>query len=189
MTLLRRALFRLNAWSEEAVYIDIKYRVNNQIRVREVRLIDHNGNQLGIVPTRKAMEIAEEAGLDLVEVAPEANPPVCKIMDYGKFKYDKEKKAKVSRRNQKTSDLKELKMRPKIDEHDYQVKLKNALRFIQDGDRVKFTIRFRGRELAFKERGVEILERVMEDLREITKLEQQLKEEGRNITITLAPKK
>ncbi|HSV31558.1 MAG TPA: translation initiation factor IF-3 [Atribacteraceae bacterium] len=174
---------------EEAVFIDIKYRVNHQIRVREVRVIDHEGNQLGVIPTRKAMEIAEEAGLDLVEVAPEANPPVCKIMDYGKFKYDKEKKAKISRRNQKIADLKELKMRPKIDEHDYQVKLKSALRFLQDGDRVKFTIRFRGRELTFKEKGVEILERVMTDLREMTKLEQTLKEEGRNITITLAPKK
>lgn len=133
--------------------------------------------------------MAEDVGLDLVEVSPDANPPVCKIMDYGKFKYDKEKKAKISRKHQKTSDLKELKMRPKIDEHDYQVKLRNAQRFIQSGDRVKFTIRFRGRELAFKDRGVKLLERVMGDLSEVSKLEQNLKEEGRNLTITLAPKK
>ncbi len=133
--------------------------------------------------------MAEDVGLDLVEVSPDANPPVCKIMDYGKFKYDKEKKAKISRKHQKTSDLKELKMRPKIDEHDYQVKLRNAQRFIQSGDRVKFTIRCRGRELAFKDRGVKLLERVMGDLSEVSKLEQNLKEEGRNLTITLAPKK
>ncbi len=174
---------------KEAIYIEIRYRINSQIRAREVLLIDQEGTQVGIVPCREALQMAEDTGLDLVEVSPEANPPVCKIMDYGKFKYDKEKKAKISRRHQKTSDLKELKMRPKIDEHDYQVKLRNAQRFFQSGDRVKFTIRFRGRELAFKDRGVKLLERVMGDLKDVSKLEQNLKEEGRNLTITLAPKK
>jgi len=144
---------------------------------------------LGVVPIKKALELAEEASFDLVEVAPEANPPVCKIIDFGKFKYEKEKKAKFSRKKQKISELKELKMRPKIDEHDYQVKLKSALRFLQEGDRVKFTIRFRGRESAYVDKGVELLQRVMNDLSELSKVEQEIKNEGRNLTMTIAPKK
>jgi len=144
---------------------------------------------LGVVPIKKALELAEEASFDLVEVAPEANPPVCKIIDFGKFKYEKEKKARFSRKKQKISELKELKMRPKIDEHDYQVKLKSALRFLQEGDRVKFTIRFRGRESAYVDKGVELLQRVMNDLSELSKVEQEIKNEGRNLTMTIAPKK
>ncbi len=133
--------------------------------------------------------MAEEAGLDLVEVGPNANPPVCKIMDYGKFRYEKEKKAKLSRKKQKTSELKELNMRPKIDEHDYQVKLRSALRFLQDGDRVKIIVRFRGREIAFQERGQELLRRMIEDLKEVGRVEQDIKSEGSSLTVTLAPKK
>lgn len=144
---------------------------------------------MGVVPIKKALELAEEASFDLVEVAPEANPPVCKIIDFGKFKYEKEKKARFSRKKQKISELKELKMRPKIDEHDYQVKLKSALRFLQEGDRVKFTIRFRGRESAYVDKGVELLQRVMNDLSELSKVEQEIKNEGRNLTMTIAPKK
>ncbi len=133
--------------------------------------------------------MAEELGLDLVEVGPDANPPVCKIMDYGKFRYEKEKKAKLSRKKQKISELKELNIRPKIDEHDYQVKIKNALRFLTDGDRVKITVRFRGREEAFKDRGRDLLNRMIEDLKEVSKIEQEIKSEGSNLTMTLAPKK
>ncbi|NLJ48694.1 MAG: translation initiation factor IF-3 [Candidatus Atribacteria bacterium] len=169
--------------------MEVKYRVNNQIRAREVRLISFEGEQLGIVPIKKALELAEETGYDLVEVAPEANPPVCKIIDFGKFKYEKEKKAKSSRKKQKVSELKELKMRPKIDEHDYQVKLKSAIRFLEDGDRVKFTIRFRGRESAYVDKGVSLLQKIIDDLNEMSKIEQEIKNEGRNLTMTLAPKK
>ncbi len=133
--------------------------------------------------------MAEELGLDLVEVGPDANPPVCKIMDYGKFRYEKEKKAKLSRKKQRISELKELNIRPKIDEHDYQVKIKNALRFLTDGDRVKIIVRFRGREEAFKDRGRDLLNRMIEDLKEVGKIEQEIKSEGSNLTMTLAPKK
>lgn len=112
-------------------------------------MISPEGEQLGVVPLKKALEMAEEAGLDLVEVAPDAHPPVCRIMDYGKFRYEKEKKIKLSRKKQKTSELKQLNLRPKIDQHDYEVKLRNALRFLEDGDRVKITVRFRGREGGF----------------------------------------
>ena len=125
----------------------------------------------------------------MVEVGPDANPPVCKIMDYGKFRYEKEKKAKLSRKKQKISELKELNIRPKIDEHDYQVKIKNALRFLNDGDRVKIIVRFRGREEAFKDRGRDLLNRIIEDLKEVSKVEQDIKSEGSSLTITLAPKK
>ena len=125
----------------------------------------------------------------MVEVGPDANPPVCKIMDYGKFRYEKEKKAKLSRKKQKISELKELNIRPKIDEHDYQVKIKNALRFLNDGDRVKVIVRFRGREEAFKDRGRDLLNRIIEDLKEVSKVEQDIKSEGSSLTITLAPKK
>jgi translation initiation factor IF-3 len=135
------------------------------------------------------LQTAEELGLDLVEVGPDANPPVCKIMDYGKFRYEKEKKAKLSRKKQKISELKELNIRPKIDEHDYQVKIKNALRFLNDGDRVKVIVRFRGREEAFKDRGRDLLNRIIEDLKEVSKVEQDIKSEGSSLTITLAPKK
>ncbi|MEN3202485.1 MAG: translation initiation factor IF-3 [Atribacterota bacterium] len=167
----------------------MRYRVNHQIGAREVRLISPEGTQIGIVPLKKALQMAEEAGLDLVEVGPNANPPVCKIMDYGKFRYEKEKKAKLSRKKQKTSELKELNMRPKIDEHDYQVKLRSALRFLQDGDRVKIIVRFRGREIAFQERGQELLRRMIEDLKEVGRVEQDIKSEGSSLTVTLAPKK
>ncbi|MEN3184648.1 MAG: translation initiation factor IF-3 [Atribacterota bacterium] len=169
--------------------MEVRYRVNHQIGAREVRLISPEGTQIGIVPLKKALQMAEEAGLDLVEVGPNANPPVCKIMDYGKFRYEKEKKAKLSRKKQKVSELKELNMRPKIDEHDYQVKLRSALRFLQEGDRVKVIVRFRGREIAFQERGQELLRRMIEDLKEVGRVEQDIKSEGSSLTVTLAPKK
>ncbi|HOQ50716.1 MAG TPA: translation initiation factor IF-3 [Candidatus Atribacteria bacterium] len=169
--------------------IEVKYRVNHQIGAREVRLISPEGEQLGVVPLKKALEMAEEAGLDLVEVAPDAHPPVCRIMDYGKFRYEKEKKIKLSRKKQKTSELKQLNLRPKIDQHDYEVKLRNALRFLEDGDRVKITVRFRGREAAFRDRGEELLKRMIADLEEVGKVEQDIKYEGPHLTITLAPRK
>jgi len=154
-----------------------------------VRLISPEGEQLGVVPLKKALEMAEEAGLDLVEVAPDAHPPVCRIMDYGKFRYEKEKKIKLSRKKQKTSELKQLNLRPKIDQHDYQVKLKNALHFLEDGDRVKIIVRFRGREAAFQEKGEELLKKMVADLEEVGKVEQDIKYEGPHLTVTLAPKK
>ncbi|MCS7241730.1 translation initiation factor IF-3 [Candidatus Caldatribacterium sp.] len=163
--------------------------MNHQIGAREVRLISPEGTQIGIVPLKKALQMAEEAGLDLVEVGPNANPPVCKIMDYGKFRYEKEKKAKLSRKKQKVSELKELNMRPKIDEHDYQVKLRSALRFLQEGNRVKVIVRFRGREVAFQERGQELLRRMIEDLKDVGRVEQDIKSEGSSLVVTLAPKK
>ena len=152
-------------------------------------MISPEGEQLGVVPLKKALEMAEEAGLDLVEVAPDVHPPVCRIMDYGKFRYEKEKKIKLSRKKQKTSELKQLNLRPKIDQHDYQVKLKNAIRFLEDGDRVKIMVRFRGREAAFHERGEELLKKMIADLEEVGKVEQDIKYEGPHLTVTLAPKK
>lgn len=163
--------------------------MNHQIGAREVRLISPEGTQIGIVPLKKALQMAEEAGLDLVEVGPNANPPVCKIMDYGKFRYEKEKKAKLSRKKQKVSELKELNMRPKIDEHDYQVKLRSALRFLQEGNRVKVIVRFRGREVAFQDRGRELLQRMIEDVKDVGRVEQDIKSEGSSLVVTLAPKK
>lgn len=173
----------------EAISIEVRYRVNEEIRAREVRLISSDGDQLGVVPLKEALRKAEEANLDLVEVGPSSNPPVCRIMDYGKFRYEKEKKAKLSRKKQKNAELKELKMRPKIDVHDYQVKLKNALRFLEDGNRVKFTVRFRGREMAYKDKGIELLERVAEDLKEVAKVEGKIQDEGRNMAMIVVPKK
>ena len=140
-------------------------RVNRRIRAREVRVIDADGEQRGIVPVQQAMALAEEAGLDLVEVAANARPPVCRIMDYGRYKYDEKKKAQETKRKQTVIAVKEVKIRPKTDEHDYQFKLRNAIRFLEAGDKVKVTIVFRGREITHKEIALERLKRVEEDLR------------------------
>lgn len=161
-------------------------RVNRMINVREVRLVDQDGENVGIVPRDRAIEMAEAAGLDLVEVSPNASPPVCKILDYGKFKYETQKKKNEAKKKQKVIDVKEIKMRPNIDDHDYEVKLKSARRFLEEGDKVKVTMRFRGREMAHQDIGMTVLNRVKEDLDALGKVEQYPKLEGRQMIMVLA---
>lgn len=163
-------------------------RVNEDISIPQVRLVDENGEQVGVVATQEALERAFTAGLDLVEVSPNADPPVCKIIDFGKLKYQEQKKANVARKRQKTIDVKEIKLRPTIDEHDYEVKMRNARRFIDDGDKVKVTLRFRGREMAHQELGAKVLQRVRDELDEIAKVEQMPKMEGRQMIMVIAPR-
>lgn len=158
------------------------------IRVPEVRVIGSDGNQLGILPIRNALGLAREEGLDLVEVAPNEKPPVCRIMDYGKYKYKQSKKLQEAKKKQKIIQIKELKMGPKTDEHDYQFKLKHARRFLCEGNKTKINILFKGRELTHTHLGKNILDRLAQDLSDIASVEQQAKLEGRNLTILLAPK-
>jgi len=163
-------------------------RVNEQIGVPEVRLIDQNGENVGVVSKNEAMARAEEAGLDLVEISPGAAPPVCKILDYGRFKYEDQKKKSEARKRQKTIDVKEIKMRPNIDQHDYDVKMRSIQRFLAEGDKVKVTLRFRGREMAHQELGMKVLDRVREQLDEIAKVEQFPRLEGRQMIMVMAPR-
>ncbi len=162
--------------------------MNTEIDVTQVRLIDADNNMLGVVPLREALWAAEEVGLDLVEVSPGAEPPVCKVLDYGKYKYEAQKKKNEARKKQKTVDVKEIKLRPNIDDHDYEVKMRNARRFIGEGDKVKVTLRFRGREMAHQELGMNVLVRVREELDEMAKVEQMPKMEGRQMVMVLAPR-
>ena len=162
-------------------------RLNDQITVRECRLINFDGEQLGIYPTSQAQRIADDEGLDLVEIAPNATPPVCRIMDYGKFKYDQAIKAKQARKNQSRVETKEMKFRPKIDVGDYTTKKKHVLRFLDAGNKVKITIMFRGREMAHPEQGLTILERLADDLKDVAVIESQPKMEGRNMHMLIAP--
>ncbi len=150
-------------------------------------LIDHEGQNRGVVPTAEAMDIAHEAGLDLVEIQPNAQPPVCKIMDYGRFKYQSQKKAAEARKKQKTVEIKEVKMRPNIDTHDYEVKMKAMLRFFEDGDKVKVTLRFRGREMAHQDLGMKLMNKVRDETADIAKVEAMPRLEGRQMTMILAP--
>lgn len=154
----------------------------------EVRVIDSEGEQLGILSIADAIAAAEEAGLDLVEVSPTAKPPVCKILDYGKFKYEQQKKKNEAKKKQKTIELKEIKFRPNIDQHDYDTKMKSMHKFIDEGDKVKVTLRFRGRELAHQELGLEVLNRVRDDMAEKAKVEQNPNMEGRQMVMVLAPR-
>jgi len=162
--------------------------VNDEIDVPQVRVIDAKGENHGVISLEDALEIADEAGLDLVEVSPQVSPPVCKVLDYGKYKYEQQKKANEARKKQKTIDVKEIKMRPSIDEHDYQVKMKNVRKFLDHGDKVKMTIRFRGREMAHQDLGLRVLTRVREELEEIIKIEQMPKTEGRLMVMVITPK-
>ena len=164
-------------------------RVNDDIRAEEVRLVDAEGEQRGVVSKKEALEIADESGLDLVEVSPNAEPPVCKILDYGKYKYEQQKKAAEARKKQKVIDVKEIKIRPTIEEHDYAVKLRNARRFLEAGDKVKVTMRFRGREMAHQDLGVEVLNRMKEELADLGKIELEPKLEGRQMIMVLASEK
>ena len=162
--------------------------MNGAIRALQVRCIDPNGEQLGVLDIREAISKAEEFGLDLVEVQPNVEPPVCKILDYGKYKYEAQKRANEARKKQKIIEVKEIKLRPNIDEHDYQVKMRNVVRFLSGGDKVKVTLRFRGREMAHQELGANVLTRVREETEEIAKIEAMPKMEGRQMIMVLAPK-
>ncbi len=164
-------------------------RINGEINAPEVRLVGTDGAQLGIVRIGEALRQAEEADLDLVEIAPMAQPPVCKIMDYGKFKYQESKRQHEAKLKQKQVQIKEVKFRPGTDEGDYQIKLRNLIRFLEDGDKTKVTLRFRGREMAHQEIGMEQLKRVSADLAELAVVEQFPKMEGRQLVMMLAPKK
>ncbi|QIG79426.1 translation initiation factor IF-3 [Stakelama tenebrarum] len=163
-------------------------RHNEFIQVPKVRVIDHEGENLGVMYTREAIEQAAEYGLDLVEVSPNADPPVCKFLDVGKYKYEAQKKANQARKTQKTQEIKEIKMRPNIDDHDYETKMKNVRKFIGDGDKVKLTLRFRGRELSHGQLGMALLQRVAEDVQEEAKVESYPRMEGRQMLMVLAPK-
>ncbi len=163
-------------------------RINEAIRAREVRLIDQDGQNVGVVPKIEAQSKALEAGLDLVEISPDAEPPVCKILDFGKFKYQEQKKAAEARKNQKVVEIKEIKMRPSIDDHDYDVKMRAIKRFFEEGDKVKVTLRFRGREMAHQELGYRLLQRVKGDLVSDSKVESEPRLEGRQMVMVLAPK-
>lgn len=163
-------------------------RINEAIRAREVRLIDENGQNVGVVSKFDAMAKATEAGLDLVEISPDAEPPVCKILDYGKYKYQEQKKAAEARKHQKIVEIKEIKMRPGIDDHDYDVKMRAIKRFFEEGDKVKITLRFRGREMAHQSIGMDVLRRVRADTEAIAKVESEPRFEGRQMVMVLAPK-
>lgn len=163
-------------------------RINEQIRMREVRLVGEKGETLGVVAIEAALKTAKEAGLDLVEVAPQAQPPVCRVMDYAKYRYEKEKQERENQHRQHHSQLKELRFRPQIDDHDYQTKLKNLLKFLTRGDKVKVTLMFRGREMAHQEFGRRLMDRLQADVSPVAQVERPPLQEGRFIFMTLAPK-
>ena len=163
-------------------------KYDNLIHADKVRVIDDEGENLGVMYTNEAIAQAQEAGLNLVEVSPNANPPVCKFLDVGKYRYEAQKKANAARKTQKTQDIKEVKMRPNIDTHDYDVKMRNVNKFIENGDKVKVTLRFRGREMAHQHLGMDLLKRVQDDVEEIAKVEAYPRLEGRQMLMVLAPK-
>lgn len=163
-------------------------RVNEEIRVPQVRLIDQDGQMIGVVSTREALQRAYDAGLDLLEISPNAVPPVVKILDYGKYKYEQQKKANEARKKQKIVEVKEIKLRPMIDDHDYDVKMRSMKRFFEDGDKVKVTLRFRGREMAHQELGFQLLNRVKTDTGPLAKVESEPRFEGRQMVMVLAPR-
>lgn len=164
-------------------------QINERIRYPQIRVIDTDGGQLGVITSEEARRLAEEKGLDLVLVSDKSDPPVCKIMDYGKFKYEKEKKEREAKKRQHNADVKEVKMRYKIDDHDYQVRVNSARRFLQSGDKVKATVTFRGREIQHTNLAEDLLKRMAEDLQEVAELQQAPKREGRNMMMLLSPKK
>ncbi len=174
--------------SSEVNRIGKELSINEEIRAREVRVVSDTNEQLGIMNTREALRLAEEKNLDLVEVAPNGKPPVCRIMNYGKFKYEQQKRDKEAKKKQKVFQIKEVKLRPNIDEHDFFVKLKNAQRFLADGNKVKVTIMFRGREMSHPELGQEVLDRFAHELGDTIACEKAPKIEGRNMTMIVAPK-
>ena len=178
---------RLPAHRPTGGHISTELRINERIRVPEVRLVGPNGETVGIVPTDQALKLAQEADLDLVEVAPTARPPVCKLMDYGKFKYENAQKAREARRNQTNVIIKEMKLRPKIDQHDYETKKGHVVRFLKAGDKVKITIMFRGREQHRPELGYRLLQKLAEDVTDLGFVESAPKQDGRNMIMVLGP--
>ncbi|HMA13539.1 MAG: translation initiation factor IF-3 [Bacteroidota bacterium] len=162
--------------------------MNEMITSPQVRLVDENGEQVGVVSVSDALRRAQNAGLDLLEVSPNAEPPVCKILDYGRFRYEAQKKKNEARKKQKVIEVKEIKMRPNIDTHDYEVKMRSIHRFIEEGDKVKVTMRFRGREMVHQEIGKQVLDRVREEMEATAKVEQFPKLEGRQMTMVMAPR-
>jgi len=166
-----------------------KNRVNREIRVSEVRVIDAEGKQLGVLPIQKALNIAAEAELDLVEIAPQAKPPVCKIIDYGKFLYEQQKKEKIAKKKQATTVLKEIRLHPNTDTHDFEFKARHAIGFIEDNNKVKVSVIFKGRELAYKEHGETLLKKFIEKLEDVAKVEHDIRFEGRTMHVILAPTK
>lgn len=163
-------------------------RVNEDITTAEIRLIDAEGENHGTVNVEKALTMAKAAGLDLVEISPNAEPPVCKILDYGRYRYAAQKKASLAKKKQRTVDIKEIKLRPGIEKHDYDVKMRSVTKFLDSGDKVKVTLRFRGREMAHQELGLDVLKRVQEDFKEVAKIEQAPKMEGRQVIMVMSPK-
>ena len=162
-------------------------KANERIRALDVQVIGSDGGNLGAMPLNKAIEIAKQEGLDLIEISPNANPPVCKIMDMGKYKYDMQKKANKAKKNQKTAALKELKLRPATEIHDYNFKIKNAKKFLTKGDKVKFTVRFKGREMQFTDQGKTLMNRIIEDTKELGKVEVSPKFEGKQMIMIIQP--
>ncbi|WCR05231.1 translation initiation factor IF-3 [Paracoccus saliphilus] len=163
-------------------------RVNERIRVAEIRLIGADGENVGVVSPSVGLQMAQEAGLDLVEISPNATPPVCKVMDLGKFKYEQQKREAEARKKQKVIEVKEVKFRPGTDTHDYDVKMRNVMRFLESGDKVKITLRFRGREMAHQNLGLELLNRVRDDVDEIGKIDSMPKMEGRQMVMMISPR-
>src|SRR5476651_1352511 len=163
-------------------------RINEEIRSKEVQLIDSTGDNKGVVDFQTAMSMAEAAGLDLVEISPNTTPPVCKILDFGKYKFQAQKKAAEARKKQKVVEIKEIKLRPMIDDHDYDVKMRAMQRFFEEGDKVKITLRYRGREMAHQEIGTKLLDKVKADVAEYAKVEQDARFEGRQVVMVLAPR-
>lgn len=163
-------------------------RVNSEISAASIRLVDQNGNMVGVVSVGEGLKMAEAAGLDLVEISPNAAPPVCKVLDYGKYRYEIQKKAHEARKKQKVIQIKEIKLRPTIDKHDLDIKIRNVLGFLEEGDKVRITLRFRGREMDHQELGVQVLERVQEALKEAAKIEAPPRIEGKQISMMVGPK-
>nr|WP_240804402.1 translation initiation factor IF-3 [Qingshengfaniella alkalisoli] len=161
--------------------------MNEKVRAQEIRLIGPEGENVGVTTPARALELAQRVGLDLVEISPNANPPVCKIMDFGKYKYEQQKRESEARKKQKTIEVKEVKFRPNTDTHDYDVKMRNVVKFLENGDKVKVTLRFRGREMAHQNLGRELLERVAEDVKELGKVENMPKMEGRQMVMMIGP--
>jgi translation initiation factor IF-3 len=162
--------------------------VNTEIEAKSIRLVDADGEMVGVVSLREGLDMAAEVGLDLVEVSPTADPPVCKILDFGKYKYEIQKKKNEARKKQKVIDIKEIKLRPNIDDNDYNIKMRNMRKFLEDGDKVKITLRFRGREMAHQDLGVKVLDRVRAGLDDLAKVEQFPKMEGRQMVMVMAPR-
>ena len=179
----------MNLRESHTIAQDRSHRINGEITAPEVRLTGLNGEALGVVRLADALRAAEEAQVDLVEIAPTAVPPVCRVMDYGKFKYEEQKKAHEAKLKQKQIQIKEVKFRPQTDDHDYQTKLRNLVRFLEEGDKAKITLRFRGREMAHQEFGYKLLERLRDDLVQLSVVESMPRLEGRQMVMVLAPKK